>query len=146
VELDAVPSVGGDGDRLSVIVRTAVGHDRVVVGAVPVQDAELSTHTQGLRNGVSHHHMRHVVLADCILEIGIVSTVDISAGPESTQTAQAVEYVVAVPATRHDLERMRSRVRLGGDDGGRSPTLSGRNHAPHTGVGGSFEVGANGAF
>jgi hypothetical protein len=76
----------------------------------------------------------------------IVSTVDISAGPESTQTAQAVEYVVAVPATRHDLERMRSRVRLGGDDGGRSPTLSGRNHAPHTGVGGSFEVGANGAF
>jgi hypothetical protein len=43
----------------------------LTVSAVPVQNAELSTHTQGLRNGVGHHHMRHVVLGEAILEIAI---------------------------------------------------------------------------
>jgi len=94
IEFNAVPGVGCDRDGASIICGAAVGHDGVVTRTVPVQNAELSTHAQGLRDGVGHHHMRYVVLVERDLEIGIVPSVDIRASAEDGQIAQAVEYVV----------------------------------------------------
>ncbi len=45
--------------------------DVLTTRTVPVQNAKLSTHTQGLRGGVGHHHMRYVVLVERGLEIAI---------------------------------------------------------------------------
>ena len=45
--------------------------DVLTTRTVPVQNAELSTHTQGLRDRVGHHHMRYVVLVERSLEIAI---------------------------------------------------------------------------
>jgi len=82
MEFNAVPGVGSDRDGGSIRCRAAVGHDGVVTRTVPVQNAELSTHAQGLRDGVGHHHMRRVVLIERDQEIGIVPSVDIAAAPE----------------------------------------------------------------
>jgi len=94
MEFNAVPGVACDRDGASIRCGAAVGHDGVVTRTVPVQNAELSTHAQGLRDGVGHHHMRRVVLIERVQEIGIVPSVDITATPEGSQIAQAVEFVV----------------------------------------------------
>jgi len=95
MEFDAIPGVGCDGDGASNSLGAAVGHNRIVISTVPVQDAELSAHAQGLSDGVGHCHVRRVVLRDRVKEIRVVPSVDITA-PEAhgTQTLNAVQYVV----------------------------------------------------
>lgn len=75
----------------------------------------------------------------------VVPSVDI-ATPEGIQIAQAVEYVVLESTSRHDLERVRARMGLGGVDCGRAAALGGDDDTPHTAVDGAFKVGSNDSF
>jgi len=146
MEFDTVPGVASDRDGTSIGCWAAVGHDGVVTRTVPVQNAELSAHAQGLRDGVSHHHMRGVVLVERDQEISVVPSVDVTATPEGSQIIQTEEYVVVESTSRHNLERVGARMGLGGVDGGGAAALSGDDDTPHTAVDGAFKVGSNRSF